>query len=138
MSKSETTTDSTSSPAAASEGTPLLSPKGAKMFIDDLMGNVTKSIRDLQNNTERSIGDIQAKTREVLNDENLVKTKEFASAQFNILKDSTVTGNISIRYCALFGAALLVLSAVFGLFKDSFTASPAGTYTPCRCAVEST
>jgi hypothetical protein len=122
MSTSETT-----SASPASEGTPLLSPKGAKMFIDDLTSKVTKSFEEVQHTTKRSIGDIHAKTREVLNDENLVKTKEFASTQFNILKDSAITGNISIRYCALFGAAMLVCSAVFGLFKDSFTSSPAGT-----------
>lgn len=121
------TSESTTTAAAPSEGTPLLSPSGAKAFIDDLTSKATKSFEDIQQKTERSIGDIQTKTREVFSDENVVKTKEFASTHFNLLKDSTITGNVSIRYIAFFGAALLFVSAIVGFFKDSFTSAPAGT-----------
>lgn len=119
------TTESTTT--TPSEGTPLLSPNGAKAFIDDLTSKATKSFEDIQQKTNRSIEGIQTKTREVFSDENVVKTKEFASTHFNILKESAITGNISIRYCALFGAALLFISAIIGFFKDSFTSFPAGT-----------
>ena len=140
---------STTNGTTTTEGTPLLSTpaKQAKTFLSDVSASATKTfgdvsasatktlgefnatasktIGDFKATADTSIADISAKTREVFSEENVGKVKQVASVQFNVFKESAVTGNISIRYCALFAGFVLLVTALIGFGQDLFAAAPA-------------
>lgn len=124
-------TTPTNGTSGTSESTPLLSPAGAQNFIKGVSESASKSFGEISSSASRSIGEIkvkadqsvagiQAKTREVFSEENVGMVKQVASEKFHILKESAMTGNISIRYCALFAGTILLLTAIIGFIKDAF------------------